>query len=233
MASEPEDLDWQPSNYFNYFTEVEDHFRHARGTGLWLMSTLDWALVEGWKNAGIPLEAVLRGIEIAFEKWRSKKSKLRMINSVAYCTQSVMTEAEVMAGTAAAQKHREVSAPFGLDELRAYMVRNAGELRKIEGYDEMAAKLDQLTSDLETHYADLEALEQRLSALEDKMAAIAATRQSEEDLFVARRELDTQLRQYRSRMSAEQIAMLERQFLARRLFESAGLPRLSLFYLHP
>ncbi|HLJ45786.1 MAG TPA: hypothetical protein VKU01_07260, partial [Bryobacteraceae bacterium] len=83
MASEQDEIDWHPSNYFNYFTEVEDHFRKTRGTGMWLMSTLDWALVEGWKNAGIPLEAVLRGIEIAFEKWRSKKSKLRMINSVA------------------------------------------------------------------------------------------------------------------------------------------------------
>ncbi|HLJ44523.1 MAG TPA: hypothetical protein VKU01_00860, partial [Bryobacteraceae bacterium] len=154
-------------------------------------------------------------------------------NSVAYCTQSVMTEAEIMAGTASAQKHREVSAPFRLDELSSYMTRNADNLRKLSGYDEIASKLEQLTSEAETHYADLEALEQRLSALEDKMAAIAATRQSEEDLFQARRELDTQLRPYRGKMSAEQIAMLERQYLARRLFESAQLPRLSLFYLHP
>jgi hypothetical protein len=32
-------------------------------------------------------------------------------------------------------------------------------------------------------------------------------------------------------MTADQIAMLERQFLDRRLLESADLPRLSLFYL--
>jgi len=60
-------------NYFNYFTEVEDHFRVARGTGLFMMSTLDWALVESWKNAGVPLEAVLRGIDAAFEKWRARR----------------------------------------------------------------------------------------------------------------------------------------------------------------
>ena len=59
--------------YFNYFTEIEEHFRRARGTGLFLLSPLDWALIEAWKNAGIPLEAVLRGIDAAFEKWRKRR----------------------------------------------------------------------------------------------------------------------------------------------------------------
>ena len=53
----------------------------------------------------------------------------------------------------------------------------------------------------------------------------------EDELLAARRELDLQLRPYRGRMTADQLAMLERQYLDRRLFESAGLPRLSLFYL--
>ena len=49
-------------NYFNYFTEVEEHFQRARGTSIFLLSPLDWALIESWKNAGVPLAAVLRGI---------------------------------------------------------------------------------------------------------------------------------------------------------------------------
>ena len=84
MAPEPEEVAW-PSNYFNYFTEVEEHFQKARGTSLFLMSPLDWALVETWKNAGVPLEAVLRGIDVAFEKSRTGKSRSQMVNSVAYC----------------------------------------------------------------------------------------------------------------------------------------------------
>ena len=47
-------------NYFNYFTEIEEHFQRRRG-GILLLSTLDWALIETWKDAGIPLEAALRG----------------------------------------------------------------------------------------------------------------------------------------------------------------------------
>ena len=69
-------------NYFNYFTEIEEHFQKARGTSLFLMSPLDWALVEGWKNTGVPLEAVLRGIDDAFEKYRTRKKKTaQQVNS--------------------------------------------------------------------------------------------------------------------------------------------------------
>ena len=100
MAEEREIIPHQESgwNYFNYFTEVEEHFQRARGTGLFLMSPLDWALVESWKNSGLPLEAVLRGIDHAFEKWHSKKTKAtRLVNSVAYCSQAIQQEADALA----------------------------------------------------------------------------------------------------------------------------------------
>jgi len=57
-------------NYFNYFTEIEEQFQRRRG-GILLLSTLDWALIETWKGAGVPLEAVLRGIDGAFERYRN------------------------------------------------------------------------------------------------------------------------------------------------------------------
>jgi hypothetical protein len=80
-------------------------------------------------------------------------------------------------------------------------------------------------------YGDLEDLERRLTALEDKMIAIARARQTDEELLRARRELDLQLRPYRGKMTAEQLTMLEKQYLERQLLEASGLPRLSLFYL--
>ena len=229
MAEEQE-VGW-PGNYFNYFTEVEEHFQRTRGTSLFLFSPLDWALIEAWKDAGVPLEAVLRGIDAAFEKWRASKRRRQMINGLAYCTQAVMTEAEIMAGAAPPPSRKESAAPFSLDELMAFLAANAEKLRTLAGYEEIAAALDRLASDAGQLYRDLEQTEQRLTALEDKMSAIARARQSEEDLFQARRELDSQLRPYRGKMTADQLSMLERQYLSRRLFEAAGLPRLSLFYL--
>src|SRR5947207_8577292 len=103
--------DW-PRNYFNYFTEVEEHFQRVRGTGLFLMSPLDWALIESWKNGGVPLAAVLRGIDAAFEKWRGRKSRTQMVNSLAFCAQAVLTEAQIMAGSGAATARAAAPPPF-------------------------------------------------------------------------------------------------------------------------
>src|SRR4051794_883167 len=84
-------------NYFNYFTEIEEHFQRRRGTVL-LMSTLDWALIETWKDAGIPLQAALSGIDAAFDAYDAKpaRAKTRKVNSLAYCSQEVLAAAEEM-----------------------------------------------------------------------------------------------------------------------------------------
>ncbi len=214
-------------NYFNYFTEIEEHFQRARGTSLFLLSPLDWALVESWKNSEVPLEAVLRGIDAAFEKWRSRRVKTQMVNSLAFCAQAVLTEAQIMAGNAPPRK--EAAPPFPIEDLRAYLEANAAALSK--DFEEIAASLRKIAADLEQHYGNLEALEQRLTVLEEKMIAAARTRQTEEQLLAARQELDRQLRPYRGKMTADQLAMLEKQYLERNLLEKSGLPRLSLFYM--
>jgi hypothetical protein len=212
-------------NYFNYFTEIEEHFQRARGTALFLMSPLDWALVESWKESGVPLEAVLRGIDAAFDKWRARKVKTQMVNSLAFCAQAVLTEAQIMAG--AVPPRPETAPPFPLDDLRAYLERHAAAVP----FEDIAAALRRLAADVEQHYSDLEELERRLTVLEEKMIAIARASQTEEQALEARRELDRQLRPYRGKMTADQLAMLEKQYLERNVLEKAGLPRLSLFYM--
>jgi hypothetical protein len=216
-------------NYFNYYTEIEEHFRKARGTGLFLLSPLDWALIEAWKNGGIPLEAVLKGIDAAFEKWHKKpvRARIHMVNSIAYCAQAIAQEAQAAANNAPSTK-KDVPPPFAGDDVRAFLNRNAGVLRKV-GFEEFAASLEGL--DVDALLGDLEQLEQRLTALEEKLIAKLKARASDEALFEARRALDLQLKPYRGKMTADQLTMLEKQFLERRLLESAGVPRLSLFYL--
>jgi hypothetical protein len=215
-------------NYFNYFTEIEDHFQQARGTSLFLLSPLDWALVESWKNAEVPLEAVMRGIDEAFTKWRGRKVKTQMVNSLAFCAQAVLKEAQIMSG--AARPRREAPPPpFTMDELRGYLEAHAVALPP--DYAEISASLRRLASEVERHFTDLEALEQHLTVLEEKMLATARTRQTEEAMLESRRDLDRQLRPYRGKMTADQLAMLEKQFLERSVLEKSGLPRLSLFYM--
>ncbi len=218
-------------NYFNYFTEIEDHFRRARGSGLFLLSPVDWALIESWKNSGIPLEAVLRGIDTAFEKWRARppRARFQMVNSLAYCSQAVTKEAQAMAEGRPAKSAEASTPPFTAEEVRSFLQHNIDAIRKA-GHEEIAASLEALDAD--ALYSDLEQLEQRLTVIEEKMIARLRATASDEALFEARRSLDSELKPYRGKMTADQLAMLEKQFLERKLLASSGLPRLSLFYLH-
>ena len=218
-------------NYFNYFTEIEDHFQRARGTGLFLLSPLDWALIEAWKNAGIPLEAVLRGIDQAFEKWRSRPPRGAHPDGelAGLLRAGHRREVQAMVDGAARSKSANAAPPFSLEEVRAYVARNAAALRNA-GLEELAVSLEALP--LETLYGDLEQLEQRLTAIEEKMIARLRSDADDQALFEARRALDQELKPYRGKMSAEQLSMLEKQFLERKLLENKRLPRLSLFYLH-
>ena len=79
-------------NYFNYFTEIEEYFRRRRG-GRIILSTLDWALIEMWKEEAIPLEAVLRGIDAALDSYERRPSKTRKVNSLGYCSLAVSASA--------------------------------------------------------------------------------------------------------------------------------------------
>lgn len=225
------DSNW-PTNYFNYFTEIEDHFQRARGTGLFLLSPLDWALIESWKEAGIPLEAVLKGIDDAFEKWRSRKQKRRQVNSVAYCAQAVFEAAQRTPSRPGIAGSPDM--PFAPDELRAYITKAAGTIsqRTEKPFVAIASALHALAATVEEHGKTLEDLERHLTALEDKLVAALRTLQTEEELYATREALDRELSPYRGKMTADQLSMLERRYLDTALLEKAQMPRLSLFYLH-
>jgi len=119
-------------NYFNYFTEIDEHFHRRRGTTL-LLSTLDWALIETWKDAGIPLEAVLRGIDSTFEHYQ-QRPRTRKINALAYCSQEVLTAAEEMKEAAVgATPSRDSNEAGGLAvlDIAAFLSNNAASLENL------------------------------------------------------------------------------------------------------
>ncbi|MFY9531546.1 MAG: hypothetical protein WBC04_14600 [Candidatus Acidiferrales bacterium] len=237
-------------NYFNYFTEIEEYFWRKRGAHL-LVSPLDWAIVETWQKAGIPLDAVLKGIDRAFESYaRSRRAAGgRQLKNLAYCVDAVLDAAQEAQESAAGggpelTKPRQASEPFSRQELMHYFEHNATRLRisaeKHQAADsdlssrimETARRLDDLKTLLDSPSTlDLEDLERRLTVLEEKMTATLAANASEETLLNIRREMDRALAPYRRKMSAEQLAQLERQYTQKRLYENLGLPRLSLFYL--
>ena len=206
---------------------------------MFMMSPIDWALVETWKQAGIPLEAVLRGIDRAFESYHGGRRRLGTVNSVAYCTQQVLKAAREVGQvrTVAAQR-----APSGLDApvLAKFLHERAKELRRLVGegrarsdvFAEAASTLEGLAGKAGSgRLEDLEALERRLSVLEDRVFGAATAALDEDQLLAAKRDFEAQLKRYRRRMRPEQIAMLEQTFMRRWSLENLGLSRISLFYV--
>jgi len=229
-------------NYFNYFTEIEEHFQQRRG-GILLLSTLDWALIETWKDAGIPLEAVLRGIDAAFDKYDQRPSKTRKVNSLAYCAQEVLAAAEDM-NEAALGGVREPGSVRGFDaaEIAAFLrqrasVLEAAQLPSRAGISPAeivratALTLENLAAEIESRLPRLEDLERKLSVLEEKLFAILLGSIPDEEVVAVRAQADRELAPYRSKMPPAQIEQLQKQYTHKRLLEKYGLPRLSLFYM--
>lgn len=229
-------------NYFNYFTEIEEHFQQRRG-GILLLSTLDWALIETWKDAGIPLEAALRGVDAAFDKYDQRPSKTRKVNSLAYCAQEVLAAAEDMkeakVGTA-----RDPVATRGFDpaEIAAFLRKCAAELQAArlpsrpgispgEIARETARTLGSMAAEAEAKLRQLEDLERKLNVLEEKLFAILLAAISDDEVVAVRAQADRELAPYRSKMPAAQIEQLQKQYAHKKLLEKYGLPRLSLFYM--
>lgn len=227
-------------NYFNYFTEIEEHFCRRRGT-LLTVSTLDWALMTTWKDAGIPLEAVLRGIDEAFEKYNRRPSKTQKVNSLAYCSQAILTAAEEMKEAAVGTQQQKSSSNAGLEheELARFLNGNAQKLRQAQAApavmlvaEECAVTLTDLASTLhQGSKIPLEELERRLTVMEERLLAALTMTAPESELFTLRSEADREIAPYRSKMPGVQIEQLQKQFIHKRLFEKAKIPRLSLFYL--
>jgi hypothetical protein len=227
-------------NYFNYFTEIEEHFQRRRGT-LLLLSTLDWALIETWKDAGIPLEAVLRGIDAAFDRWERRPSRTRKVNSLAYCLQEVLAACEQMQEAELGAVREENPTPgFESATIAVYLNRNAESLSHAvvpAGAERVVRDVSEALKELvgflecESGKLRLEDLERRLTVLEEKLLAALLTATPDEQVVAIREEAERELAPYRRKMSGAQIEQLQKQYLQKRLLEQYGLPRLSLFYM--
>ena len=233
------------NNYFNYFTEIEERFQKRRGSIL-LLSTLDWALIETWQDAGIPLEAVLRGIDNAFDKYeaRQKRGRMRRVNGLAWCAQAVMEASEELREAAAGANtatRETADSGFEHERVAAHLDAAATALAAAtiapEACAATEARLRELGTELRAHstegvhHYDLEGLERTLTVLEEKLFA-ALTAAAPEELLVGLKEhAARELAPYRARMGVVQLRQVEHQFVTKQLLVHYGLPRLSLFYM--
>ena len=234
-------------NYYNYFTEIEERFQQRRGS-LLLLSTLDWALVESWREAGVPLEAVLRGIDATFDKREASRAgrRARKINGLAWCAQAVMEEAQSIEEASVGMAPADRSSGAGDDRgdgfeparIEAHLDLCAQQLQisPLRGPAaslavETVARLHTLAAEARGGHLHLEELERTLTVMEEKLLSMLLATEPEADLVTLREQAARELAPYRSRMQALQIRQIEQQFLHKRLLERYQVPRLSLFYM--
>ncbi len=237
-------------NYFEYFSEIEERFTARRGS-LLLLSTLDWALIETWREAEVPLAAVLRGIDAAFDKYEARKARSRgrlaKVNGLAWCAQAVMEAAAALAEASLGSRvepQAEVATGFEAERVAGFLAGNAAFLEKQmleaggnggtfqEAVRTAAARLRELAAEFKsgTHPA-FDELDRTLTVLEERLQAALLASLPEAELLAAREAAERELAPYRARLGAVQMRQIREQFVHKRLFQARKLPRLSLFYM--
>ncbi|HYE13998.1 MAG TPA: hypothetical protein VD968_06115 [Pyrinomonadaceae bacterium] len=244
-----------PLNYFNYFTEIEDAFVRRRGKHL-LLSPMDWALMDSWKQMGVPLHVVLRGIETAFDSYESRPRN-RSVKSLYYCQEEVEAQfAEWLesqrGASATAEGEDEPGAnetrglPFPREVIAAHLADSREALSRAavgraertggdvltEALARAASRLGELEADFNAAARpDAELLEGSLTDLEALLDRAIRSSLPPEALVAKRAEAEAQLRQYRGRMERTTYEQTLENLLAKTLREECRVPRLSLFYL--
>jgi hypothetical protein len=237
-------------NYFNYFTEIEDAFVRRRGKHLFL-SPMDWALMETWKQQGIPLHVVLRGVEKSFDSFEARPRK-RTVKSLLYCQEEVEAQyaewIEARVGSSPQSKAGETESdktPFSFATISEHLERSRdtlsalAESRKQKGQDDFGEALTRsaaLLADIESDFVndprfDTRKLEDSLTGLERMLSDAMFAVVRPDTLEKLKNEVKDQLKPYRSQMEAAVYNQTFNNLLLKRLREQFGLPRLSLFYV--
>lgn len=244
-------------NYYNYFSEVEETFVRRRGKHLHLGS-VDWALIESWKEMGVPLHVVINGIESAFDSYNAKPRK-RSVKTLMYCQEEVEAQyaewLESQLGAQAEQEDGEPASsevfdadahlPFPRAAILQYMARSRSDLEQIcaerrqrregvlcEAIGRVTARLCELENDFaRAARPDAEQLEDALTRLEKILDDALSANTPEAELATSRAETEAQLHAYRNRMEKSTYEQTFVNLLLKRLRDQYHVPRLSLFYL--
>ncbi|MBN2242145.1 MAG: hypothetical protein JW793_05605 [Acidobacteria bacterium] len=243
-------------NYYNYFTEIEEHFVKRRGKHL-LVSPMDWGLMAAWRDAGVPLQVAIRGIDIAMDGFFSRQRRgSAKINSLCYCHDSVMEEFARHRESRVGETHTVSRAGSGdkeaspdsrnedeiseaveylsaiIDEITAVSAKRDLSGFAIEGLERTRERLEEELQALETcARADLEALERDLGIadgilVEALRSAVPAAQAAEWE-----KEAKTELKVYRKKLPKELYGKIYDTFMRSRIHREFQIREFSLFRL--
>jgi hypothetical protein len=210
---------------------------------------MDWALMETWKQQGIPLHIVLRGIEKSFDSYEARPRK-RTVKTLLYCQEEVEAQyaewVEARVGSASNSDNNEPDSdktPFSFEAISEHLQRNRNDLaalarsrNKEDDLSEALTRAVALLVDIESDFKssatlDTRKLEDSLTGLErmlnDAMLAVVSVQALDE----LNKEVKDKLKPYRAQMEAAAYKQTFDNLLLKRLREQFAVPRLSLFYV--
>jgi len=217
-------------NYFNYFTEVEEHFVRKRGKNL-LVAPLDWCLIELWRDCGIPLQVALRGIERSFET--AERRHKRSPASLAYCHPAVleafeeyrqaMVGASEEPGDPDSESPESESVVWFLDHLHKQLSQREGE-----SWSRAADKVQTLKLQRPESSAGFRELDRDLGEVGAILAQELRETLDRDQVRQQRSEVRQELRVYKKRLSTEMYQRIESSYLDRKTLAQFDLPEFSL-----
>ena len=234
-------------NYFSYFSEIEDTFVRRRGKHL-MLSPMDWALIESWKERGLPLHVVLRAIEHAFDSYEAKKHK-RTVKTLLYCQEEVEEQYAEWLESRVGSHSREADTDDSdsafpravvlqhLDHSLGILARLATERQlQADALSEALSRAGALLSEIRNDYEsasqpDSRKLEESLTGIERLLDDAMRVVTTEAEMATLQLEIESQLKPYKRHMDKDAFAQTCSNLLRKRIREHFGVPRLSLFFL--
>ncbi len=245
-------------NYYNYFTEIEEHFVRRRGKHLYI-SPLDWSLIATWRDSGVPLHVALRGIDRAMDAFLAKRSGSHSkVSSLFYCHSSVMEEyahhleshlgeeAADTAGATPASGAGEAQGDSGAPDKKAildFLNSRISEIKALPGklqaeeetsaaINRIAGRLEEIADDLETDkQVDMEALDRDLSILDVTLVDVLRSALTAEQVAAWQEEARKELKVYRKKLPKDTYVKIQDNFLRTKTHRHFGVGELSLFHL--
>ena len=220
-------------NYYNYFTEIEDTFVRRRGKHLFL-SPLDWALIDGWKERGIPLHIVIRAVEGVFDVFDRQPAGTRTIKSLFYCREEIESQYLEWLNSRVGATDGEETTQFPRDQIKQHIDDAVNKLRNVEqpaiaeDLSRAVARLEELRSNLT---GNTESIDGTLGDIEKVLDRALLTNWDKPALKRIEKEIASELRPYKAEMEPETYRNTLELMLLKRLREDAGIPRLGLFYI--
>lgn len=205
--------------------------------------------METWKQQGIPLHVVLRGVEKSFDSYEARPRK-RTVKSLLYCQEEVeaqfaeWVEARVGSSRASENETDSDKTPFSFAAISEHLKRNRTALselatsRRRHGEDDLSEALERaatllsaIESDLTSGALETRKLEDSLTGLERMLNDAIVSVVSADALTQLKTEVTDQLKPYRSQMETVVYKQTFDNLLLKRLRELFAIPRLSLFYV--